>query len=58
MPTMDSATISGTPGTGLAKRLRPTTSALISTISAPIHSVPSAFIAPVTRCRPKGSAVP
>jgi hypothetical protein len=56
MPTIDSDTISVTPRTGAPSRLRPNTSRLISTISARIHSVPKAFMAPNTRCSPSGKA--
>ena len=59
MPTIDSATSSVTPRTGAPSRLRPSTSALISTISARIHSVPSAFISPAQALEARaGSGAP
>jgi hypothetical protein len=58
MPTIDSDTSSVTPRTGAPSRLRPSTSLLISSISATIHSVPSALSPRISRCRPKGSGKP
>ena len=55
MPTMDSETSSVTPRTGASKPVRPTMSALISSIRPMIISVPSALSDWVRRCSPKGS---
>src|SRR5690606_8253438 len=49
MPTIESATSSGTPGIGLLKKKRPATSALTSSMTSKIHSVPRRPSASVTR---------
>ena len=58
MPTMDSDTSSVTPRTGAFNRLRPSTSVLMSTMSATIHSVPSALSACSTRWNFQGMGWP
>ncbi|MCY1380183.1 hypothetical protein D9M69_679770 [compost metagenome] len=55
MPTMDSDTSSVTPRTGASNPVRPTMSALMSSISPMMISVPRALSAWVRRCSPKGN---
>ena len=58
MPTIDSDTSSVVPRTGALSSSRPSTSLLTSSISATIHSVPSALSVRVSRWKWPGRGWP